>query len=222
MKYSLLVVALLFASLLSAQKKSATINSNAFKIQGAYFFDGHPVENYKGFNLVNLGFLKVKDRKVMGLDMEGIFTESTADKNTQQTSPRLPFCVVNKRSLEISAYKTYGLLGSFKNGLYVGPMFSIGFLREEQEPDARFVAFPDNKSLLKLGAGVKADYYVSLSQKLFFTVGTRLTLLDFGVLKGRIENPTLPIRQQRYGGFEFNFVRPQFPLMLGLVFLVGK
>ncbi len=222
MKYSLLVVALLFTSLLSAQKKSTAINSKAFKIQGAYFFEGHPVENYMGFNLVNLGFMKVKDRKVIGLDLEGRFIESTVDKNKQQTSPRLPFCVVNKRSLEFSAYKTYGVLGSFKNGLYVGPMLSLGFLREEQEPDVSLLAFPDNKSLLKLGAGVKADYYISLSQKLFFTVGTRLTLLDFGFLQGRVENPTLPILEQKYSGFEFEFVRPQFPLMLGLVFLLGK
>ncbi len=220
MKYSLLVLALLFSNLLSAQKQSTAINSKAFKIQGGYLVDRDPGKNYFGFNMFNLGLISVSDKKVKGIDLQGSFTVIPDGVLSVPIHTSLP---KKQRSLEVIAYQTYEALGTFKNGLYMGPLLSAGFLRETELPSAiSSIIFPSYQSFVRLGAGVKVDYYIALSEKLFFTLGTNITVVDFGFFQGRIENPNLPLAQQKQSGLDFNLIRNQIPLMAGLAVRFGK
>lgn len=222
MKNVLLLFCLLFSMSSSAQKKEITENAKFLKIQGGFFYEATNYAKYNGFNVLNIGFSQLKEEKIKGIDLQIMRYETIGEDEI--ISPVTPSFtnsgVFEKFDAEINAFVMLPVLGGFENGLYAGPMLSLSGTYEEFVPDTSNF-FPYTEQRLGVGAGFKGEYYLSLTNKVLLTLGTRITLLNFGLSRGRTENPVLPRRQQLNAGFDFNFWDNYYPLMLGLSFKLG-
>ena len=78
--------------------------------------------------------------------------------------------------------------------------------------------FPKGEKCYCLGIGVKADYIYQLKKKIYLLMSTKLMVLDIGYGIHRVFNQNLVIRQQQSKEFTTNFLRKQFPLMIGIGF----
>ena len=122
-----------------------------------------------------------------------------------------------RKSYELIYARTYVLFGDLNNGFYVGPTASLNINKNSIIP-ANSASFPSEETCYCVGIGVKANYSWSITEKLLLNVSTRITIIDLGRLRTEVKDPTLTIRQQRTNKFDANFLRKQFPLMIGVSF----
>ena len=221
MKNLLLPLCLILTFNLFAQRKSAKRDLAFIKIQGAYFYDGHPRQNFSGFNMLNLGWFKVKEKNISGVDLKTIIFNLDQDPGNRVNSPNFQDWNRIRQSFEAEYFYTFKMLGSVNNGLFAGPYASAGFFREKFVPYSP-ARFAEIQSGLIVGAGGQADYHLKLAKKIFLTISTQITLAELRLGNGRIQNPQVTIKQQRNSFFDFEVLQNQFPLMLGFSFPLRK
>lgn len=214
MKYLLPFFAFLYLTTsLSAQEKFSIPSSHLLKIQGGYFYDYGFEKKYSGFNILSVGLLTVKaPNKMQGIEFDLIAYNLEAD-NLQ------PDVEQSKVFGEVNLFKSYAVFGDVNKGVFFGPMVSAGYFRDITAPQTS-LSFPVTTSSVTVGAGFKVDFMYRLKERLFLSLGSKLTVLDFGVDQRVVENPVLPIQQRRSGGFNFDFLRSQVPVLLGFKFVL--
>ena len=227
MKYLILPVCLLLCFNLYGQRKKRAKSNTFLKIQGGFLYDAHPNNDYAGFNILNLGWMKVKEKKMQGIELELIGYKSDLQLEDGESfmspmnggifGPPPKGWAKERHSIELSYFRSSALIGDIENGLFLGPIGSVGIINTEFFPTAT-TDFPIADKCYCLGLGMKADYSLHLAKRLYLNASTRLTIFDLGILETRIQRLTTILRQQTSTNFDFNLIRKQFPLMLGLAF----
>jgi len=217
MKYLIFTICLLMSFNLYGQRKKRAKSNTFLKVQGGFLYDADSRNDYAGFKILNIGWMKAKDNVLQGIELELIGYESDVQLDGEPIPPNSGpgGWAKERKSIELSYFRSYALTGDIENGFFLGPVASFGIINTEFFPPMFGRPTIEDKCYC-LGLGIKADYSIHLTKKLYLNVSTRLTVFDLGRLETRIKNPTLLLRQQRSSSFDFNFIRKQFPLMLGL------
>ena len=205
---------LLLSIQLFGQRKKKIKADNFITVQGGLLHDKHSDPSITGFNMINLGWSKAKDNVLQSIEMEWIGFSTDKRVIIRDNDPWQGF-TRERKSYELIYARTYALFGDINNGFYVGPTASLN-LNENSIIPATTADFPTQESCYCVGIGVKANYSWSITEKLFLNFSSRMTFIDIGWLRTQTKDPTLTIRQQRSDEFKTNFLRKQFPLMIGV------
>ena len=193
-----------------------------FKLQFGLLYDAHRDKDYLGVNIIQLGILSSKDRRIKGIDLNGIYFKTPP---VQAWETGMPWPLVDwqreKLELEVGGYAAYALFGSDHNGLYVGPMITLGYSDESFTPNLP-TRYLQHENSGWIGQNLKIDYFLRLKQKLSLAFSTRLPLLGVSFDWSQVENPALPLRQQKFASLDLGDRRNRISLLLGLRFALGK
>lgn len=219
MRYFLFFFCLLFTTQLFGQRKKRVKPKKFFHVQSAFLIDNSFELQYRGFNFLNLGFSKVKNNTQRSLSLELIAFEvikSTTLVRRNITEP-LSGSKGRRLSAELVYNYSFALNEKITDGFFAGPSASFGYNALKTTPITT-AQFPTSNNCLCLGLGMNTGYNWSLNKKTMLTISTRITLIDIGYLRTRVQNPAWTVRQQRSSGLKTDFIRGQFPLMVGMNF----
>jgi len=219
MKYFLFAFCLLFTTQVFGQRKKRKKPQKFFHAQAAFFADNSFELQYRGFNFLNLGFSKVKNNRQRRLSLELIGFDVKKEKTiiTRNFISPIRGFTGKRRSAELIYDYSFALSEKITDGFFVGPSASIGYNALKTIP-LTTAQFPTSINCFCFGLGFNTGYNWSLNKKTMLTISTRITLLDTGWERMRVKNPAWTVRQQRSSSFKFDFIRPQFPLMVGINF----
>lgn len=222
---------LLFTSQAYSQKKGKRKKKDKPKsylnIQGGLLSSKTFDQNYTGFNLVNLGFSKIKKNKQQSLQLEligykvnDIITRTTTSLDSTFIIEEILQGSNNKRrSIELLYNYSFGLTDDITDGFFMGPSASLIYNSNQTSPGST-AQFPIRENCLCLGIGMNTGYNVTLNKNLMLTISSRVTLLDIGWGTTQILNPGFTTSQQRTNKFQTDFLRNQFQLNIGLNFKI--
>lgn len=219
MKYFILSICIIICTPLISQSKKKTKKENYLHVQGGFIYDDNLTDkNYSGFNIVNLGWNQYKTKRAQSIELELIGYNVVRSINETPAGPQVE-STNNNRSIELIYTKTYSLFGTTTNGLSLGPTASLLAFSDNDIP---YVTnkYPVYSRGMMVGLGLKSAYNLPLSKKFLFNVNTRVTILDFGADFYRIQNPNIPIQQQKSSGISLNLFRNQFQLLLGVSYKI--
>lgn len=240
MKYFLFAICCLFLINDSYGQRRKKKPTKYLTIQGGFLYDGvnkdfddlfDPANlgpnNYAGFSLLNIRLQRLKNDKLTGIGFKSNFFKKDPKVGVIETINGFSYYAhhYSREELNFTLSLNHGipLFGSLENGLYAGPSVSLGATREGYLP-SQSQSFTRSQKYLSLGGGFHVDYYLKLSKKMMLAIGTQIALMDFSFGHEVLENPILIQRQGRKQDTfaEFRFLRPHFPVMLGLAFSLGK
>lgn len=187
--------------------------------QGGFLMDKSFDKTYKGFNLLNVGVSRLKNNKLQSLQLEMIRFKVEDITFLSGFSYPVRGYTGEHKSTELIYNHSLGLTRDIKNGFYVGPSVSIIFNSNLILP-ATTASFPVEEVCFCIGGGVHAGYNWSLSKSIMLSVSTRITLIDIGWLRTEVRDPNRTLKQQRSSKAHTDFLRPQYPLMIGLNFIL--
>jgi len=226
MKYFLLAFCLIFtAQVFGQRKKKRRVKPKTFlHFQGGYMFDNSLNFPYRGFNIVNLGWSKLKDKTQRSIELELIgYNVKKALFIIDDFNNFPPFAVRGftgkRRSVELIYNHSFGLGEEITDGFFVGPSGSLIFNSLTTTPLSS-AAFPTREICLCIGVGMNTGYNWSLNKKTMLRFSTRISFVDFGWERTRVSNPNFDVRQQRTSKFKTDFLRNQFQVMVGLNFKI--
>lgn len=224
MKYFLLAFCLLFTfQVFGQRKKKRRVKPKTFlHVQGGYMFDKSLNFPYRGFNMINLGWSKLKDKRQQSIELElmGYKVKKAVyliDDFNNRSYPLSGFDGI-RLSAELLYNYSFGLGEKITDGFFIGPSGSLNFNLLRTVP--LIATFPNNNICLCLGMGTNAGYNWSLNKKTMLRFSTRMTLVDVGWQRNRIENPAFSRKQQRTNKFKTDFLRNQFQIMVGINFKI--
>ena len=227
MKYLLLVFCLLFtAQVFGQRKKKRRVKPKTFlHFQGGYMFDNSLNFPYRGFNIVNLGWSKLKDKTQRSIELELIgYNVKKAillidDFNNLPPIDTRGF-TGKRRSVELIYNHSFGLGEEITDGFFLGPSGSLIFNSLTTAPLGSSV-FPTREICLCIGVGMNAGYNWSINKKNMLRFSTRISFVDLGWERTRVSNPSFQtVRRQRINSFKTDFLRNQFQVMVGLNFKI--
>lgn len=215
---------LLLTTQLYGQRKKNKKPEKFFQVQFGYLVATGFDKTYTGFNAINIGLSKQKNKRIQSLELELIrfdieniiLPPFIPDPSLPPPPPR--GSKRERRSLEV-IYNYSFILSQKKDGFYLGPSGSFVINSNEIIPFT-LIVFPTQQICFCIGAGFNSGYNWRLGKKVILGVSTRITLMDFGLLSEEIRNPVfLPI-QRRNTRFSVDFLRPQYQLELGMKFKI--
>ena len=234
MRYLLLVFCLLFSSQVYGQKKGKRKGKVKAKqllsIQGGLLIDhtfNEPMfdKTYTGFNLINLGWSKIKNNtqrsfqlELIGFKADEISVRTDTIDNFILTMPTSGFDG-KRRSIELLYNHSFGLTEDIANGFFMGPSGSLIFNKTQTIPLVS-AQFPSDQFCLCLGLGTNAGYNWSINKNLMLSISSRVTLLDIGWQRTKNEIPGRDPRQTTSSKFQTDFLRRQFQVNIGLNFKI--
>ena len=234
MKYFILFISMLFILPVYGQRKKSKKRSKKSEksekfihVRGGYLLDygdGNNRISYDGFNILNLGWSKANGKMLQSFEVELLGFESGFIIKTPPMG-NLSFADTGldrqKRSLELIYSRLYTIGESdVTNTFSIGPTGSLLFNEDSIDP-VIISSFPITNYCFCIGIGARANYNWRVSNRFMLSFSTRVTLLDFGWQRQRIDNPILTQRQRvMESGFGADFLRSQFQFMLGLNFRI--
>ncbi len=233
MRYLLLVFCLLFSSQVYGQKKGkrkGKVKAKQFlSIQGGLLIDhtfneAMSDKTYTGFNLVNLGWSKIKNNTQRSLQLELIGYNVNEKRTRVDTIGNMEFDRIlggfdgKRRSIELLYNHSFGLTEDIANGFFMGPSGSLNFNYNKTVPVIG--GNIESKFCLCLGVGMNTGYNVSLNKNLMLSISSRVTLLDLGWQRIQREITGIDIRNSTKSKFHADFLRNQFQLNIGLNFKI--
>ena len=215
MRYAILFFCFSMTFNLFGQSRKSKRPIYFLKTQGGFLFDAHPNNTYKGFSIFNGGLLKHKNGVLQGFDLELIKYDSDTQKKTD--GRRGYGWSREKESIELSYFRSYSVIGDIDKGLFVGGFASAGLSKDFFWPSASS-RYKYEEKCLCFGLGIKLDYFFKLKKKIYLDVSTKITLVDFRLDREQRFDPRIPYVWQLDKAFNIDFLRNQFPLMIGLNF----
>jgi len=228
MRYLLLALCLLFTSQVYGQKKGKRkrkVKSTYFlNVQGGLLVDKPFDLTYTGFNLVNLGYSKIKNNtqrslqlELLGYNISQLTTRIDTFMNVVIEEP-ISGSGTKRRSIELLYNYSFGLT-DIMNGFFIGPSGSLVYNYIEKIP-VTTAQFPVSQPCLCLGMGMNIGYNASINKNLMLSISSRFTLLDIGWEWKRVRNPSITVQDQRISKFQADLIRNQFQLNIGLNFKI--
>ena len=215
MKYAILFLSLSITVNLIGQSQKSKKPKYFLKLQGGFLYDGHQNNSYKGFSLINLGWVKHQNNVLQGFDLELI--KYNSDVQRKEGSRRGYGWNRDKISAELSYFWSYRMFGTLKNGLFAGGFGSLIWSTDFFLPSSNSRYKYEERSKC-LGLGLKLDYVFQLKKLIYLNVSTKLTLFNTGLTEEQRFSPFSPLKFQNDKKFVADFLKNQFPLIIGLQF----
>jgi len=193
-----------------------------FQAQWGYFYETAGEKTYSGFDFLNLGFTKSKKNIQKNFELEYVgFTTITKVTSTNFMGREVVLSgeFRRRRSLEFIYGHIFLLSQNKPHGFFLGPTASLLLELDKIDPLASF-SFVIKDWCACIGLGFKAGYDWEISKDMTMNLTTRLTLIDAGYLRTKLENPSVPLNLRFASSFTTRLLRKQFPLMIGVRFRI--
>jgi len=164
---------------------------------------------YVGPQILNLGYYRLLEKKIRGLELEGSYFNITGlDKEDNLTD-------LKHFSGEVIAYQLYNLKEINQIQVYGGFSLSL-LLRRDKFIPYTTQRFSSREFEIYGGGGGKILARIKISPKLIFLIQSKLTILEMGVNRIVLENPLLDQRRQRQTKFDFELLRRRTNFLIGI------
>ena len=207
---------------LKTRKRLAKLKNRYFQAQWGYFYETAGEKLYSGFDILNLSLTKSKKNIQKSFEFEYVgfstYTESSFRTNTGRK------IIVDgefrqRKSLEFIYGHVFLLSKNKPHGFFIGPTASLLLELDSKDPLISST-FEIKDWCACIGLGFKAGFDIEISEDMTMNLGTRLTLIDAGLLRTKIENPSIPLNLRSANSFTTRLLRKQFSIMVGVRFKV--
>lgn len=212
MKYLAFILCLFFTFTSYAQSE------NYLQVQGGYLIDRQFNADYSGFQILNLSYVQLKDRRRSSFELELVGYEDLIQPPGGDTI-FIESTIRTRRSAELIYAHTHFTSKFKQRGFFYGPMVSIGINSYLTEPQLS-INFPTEDRCICFGLGAKFGFDWPITESIALSLSSRITVLNFGINRQFVDNPSLLPNLRVSSGFDFDFVRPSIPFLLGVRFKI--
>ena len=218
---------ILFASALSAQ-------NNWIEVKGGFLYDADvfyktlpesPIatwsnNTYKGFNYLALGYTKFKDKRRSGIELDVFrFIINPPTELVMFNGNLIESADMNREKFQIQAAYFLGksILQSDRFDLFIAAIGGMTYRNDYYRPTIS-TGFPISQNDFILSLGGKFQGKLNVTDNIGVVLGGKFMVLDFMQRIERTENPTLTLGMQRMQTFNFDLIRNDAVLQLGIAF----
>jgi len=207
---------------LYGQVEEEVIPSHFFRIQGGFLSAPGPKYDYKGYHndytgygILNLSWMKEKGKILQGLELELVEYE-VLNLYENGTVSIFKGEGISQKSAELSYFRSIAPMSSFDNGFFFGFTGALGFFSRKNRQLTNSRASLTNRLCMSIGA--RLDYSARIVKRLYLNLSTRLILLDRCIYKTKLIDETDNTELRSFTSTGGILLRKQYALMLGLAF----
>ncbi len=207
--FTLLMMIFLFCNANGQSKKKKKTSGAEIYFGLGILLDNQAGIPYVGPQILNLGYYRLLEKKIRGLELEGSYFNITGlDKEDDLKD-------LKHYSGEVKAYQLYKLKAINQIQIYGGFSLSL-LLRRDKFIPYNIQSFSSREIKIYGGGGGKLLARINMNSRLIFLIQSNLTILDMGINRTQIDNPLLAIRSRRSTKFAFEFLRRRTNFLIGI------
>ena len=197
---------------------SSAQSEDYLQVQGGYLIDRQFNADYSGFQILNLSYVQLKDRRRSSFELELVGYEDLIQPSGGDTI-FIESSIITRRSAELIYAHTQFTSKFRQRGFFYGPMASINLNTYTTESQLS-VSFPRINRCICFGLGAKFGFDWPITESIALSLSSRITVLSLGIDRQFVDNPNLLPNLRVSSGFGFDFVRPSIPFLLGVRFKI--